>query len=107
MIVSEAFNSSMNPIERRRVLAITCGFVAFARSRYASAASGTGEGEPKRFSIVVPAALDSPTSSGVSWGNIAQGIASDLIASGRFEDVESDLSHPDEASLKAPPPFEQ
>jgi TolB protein len=106
MTAAEAFKSRMKPIGRRQFLANVCGFVSCARLRRAVAEGGTSDGEPKRFSIVVPAASDR-TDAG--WRDIAQGIASDLIASGRFLQIEADLSHPDEANPNpyAPPPIER
>jgi TolB protein len=106
MTAAEAFKSRMKPNGRRRFLAIVCGFISYARLRHARAESGTGS-EPKRFSIAVPASSDGPTSDDASWRNIAQGIASDLIASGRFVQIESDLSHQDGANPNAPPQFEK
>ena len=58
---------------------------------------------------MVPAAWDSRTSTDAVWRDIAQGIALDLIASGRLVQIETNLSHPDEANPNpyAPPPIER
>jgi TolB protein len=109
MTAADAFKSRMKPLGRRLFLAIACGYFSCARLRHAVAEGGTGDGEPKGFSIVVPAASDSPTSTDAVWRDIAQGIALDLIASGRLVQIETNLSHPDEANRNpyAPPPIEK
>jgi len=94
----------MAPIARRQFLTVVGGYIACARSQHARADSGNSN--PKRFAIAVPAAADAPTAEGASWGDVAQGVAADLIASGRFVQIESDLSR-QITNVDAPPDFKK
>lgn len=91
----------MAPIARRKALAAVGCFVAWVRTLPAHAANGTSD--PMRFAIVGPAS-DDATSEGGSWREIAKGIAADLIASGRFVQIESDLSR-ESANIDVVPDF--
>jgi TolB amino-terminal domain len=97
----------MAPIVRRNFLAIVGGFIAFARSQPAGAESGTGRSDQKRFSIAVPISRYISASDGTSWRNIAQGIASELVASDRFAPIESNLSHSEGTDPDTLPQFDK
>jgi Tol biopolymer transport system component len=79
----------MAPIARRKWFAVIGGFIAYACVRPGYA--GSGSSDPKRFAIAGPVS-DNATSEGASWHQIANDIASDLVASGRFAQIESELS---------------
>ena len=82
--------SRVKPIARHISLVMLISFITCARLQHASAESGVNDNR-QRFSIAVPDFSDSSTSDGASWSTMAQAIASDLRATGRFALVESNL----------------
>jgi Tol biopolymer transport system component len=94
-MTDEAGDAAKASRRRRR---LHCG-----RSGSASVCQ-SGSGAPKRFAIARPASSDSSTSEAASWQQIADDIASDLVASGRFTLIETDLSR-QTASVDVPPDF--
>jgi TolB protein len=74
-----------------RLSVMIVGLVACARLQHASAETGVVGDNRQRFSIAVPDFSDGSTSDGTSWSTIAQAIASDIEASGRFALIESNL----------------
>ena len=81
----------MKPIARHISLVMIIGLVTYAQLQRASAENGVIDDNRQGFSIAVPDFLDSLTSDGASWSAMAQAIASDLRASGRFALIESTL----------------
>jgi TolB protein len=67
------------------------GLVTYPQLQHASAANAAIDGSRQGLSIAVPDFLDGSTSEGASWSAMAQAIASDLRASGRFALIESAL----------------
>jgi hypothetical protein len=92
--------SRMKLIARNILLAVTIGFATYASLQHASAQGGVSHDDRQRFAIAVPDFPDSSTSDGASWSTMAQAIASDLRASGRFELIESNL--PVESNVRLP-----
>jgi TolB protein len=83
--------SRMKPIGRHIILVMIFGLVALTRLQHASAETGVVNDNQQRFSIAVPDFSDNSTSDGASWSTMAQVIASDLKASGRFALIESNV----------------
>jgi len=85
--------------------------VAYARLQHASAETGVVNDNRQHFSIAVPDFSDSSTFDGASWSTMAQAIASDLRASGRFALIESNLpiesNVPTEGRADALPHFDR
>jgi hypothetical protein len=80
----------MEPITRRKLLAAGGSVIACVRVLPGYAESG-GKAK-KRFAIARPASSDSSTAEGAAWQQVADDVASDLVASGRFALIETDLS---------------
>jgi TolB protein len=104
--------SRMKPIARYMLLAMMIGLAIYARSQHASAESGGAVNDNRqRFSIAVPDFSDSSASGGASWSAVAQAIASDMKASGRFALIESGLpvesNMPTEGRADALPHFDR
>jgi TolB protein len=103
--------SRMKPIARHILLVMIIGLVTYARLQHASAETGVVNDNRQRFSIAVPDFSDSSTSDGASWSTMAQAIASDLRASGRFALIESNLpiesNVPTEGRADALPHFDR
>jgi TolB protein len=89
--------SRTKPIARHILLMMIICLVTCAGLQHASAETGVVNDNRQRFSIAVPDFSDSSTSDGASWSTMAQVIASDLKASGRFALIESNL--PDESNV--------
>jgi TolB protein len=83
--------SRLKPIARHISLVMIIGLVTYAQLQRASARSDVINDNRQSFSIAVPDFPDSSTSDGASWSTMAQAIASDLRASGRFALIESNL----------------
>jgi Tol biopolymer transport system component len=81
----------MMTIARHISLMMIVGVVTCARLQHASAKSEVINDNRQRFSIAVPDFPDSSASGGASWSTMAQAIASDMKASGRFTLIESNL----------------
>jgi TolB protein len=81
----------IKPIARCILFVMITGLIACAQLQHASAETGVVNDNRQRFSIAVPDFSDSSTSDGASWSTIAQVIASDMKASGRFVLVEANL----------------
>jgi TolB-like protein len=97
--------SRMKPIARHILLMMIIGLPTYARLQHASAQSGVINDDRQRFSIAVPDFSDSSASDGASWSTMAQAIASDLRASGRFTLIESNM--PTEGRADAFPHFDR
>jgi Tol biopolymer transport system component len=101
----------MKLIARNILLAVTIGFATYTPLQHASAQGGVSHDDRQRFTIAVPDFPDSSTSDGASWSAMAQAIASDLRASGRFELIESNLpvesNVPAEGRVDAVPHFDR
>ena len=97
--------SRMKPIARHILLMMIIGLATYARLQHASAQSGVINDDRQRFSIAVPDFSDSSASDGASWSTMAQAIASDLRASGRFTLIESNM--PTEGRADAFPHFDR
>jgi TolB protein len=86
------------------------GLVTYAQLRHASAETAAIGDNRQGFSIAVPDFQDGSTSDGASWSAMAQAIASDLRASGRFALIESALpvesNVPDEGRADPLPHFD-
>jgi TolB protein len=67
------------------------GLVTYAQLQNASAENAVIDDNRQGFSIAVPDFPDSSTFDGASWSTMAQAIASELRASGRFALIESSL----------------
>jgi TolB protein len=80
--------SRKNPITRRALLVMTTGFVGYARSPPAAAASERDNTNRPRISIAVPEFSGDSVSDEVSPRDITEIVVSDLKASGRFVLVE-------------------
>jgi Tol biopolymer transport system component len=87
------------------------GLATYARLQHASAETGVVNDNRQRFSIAAPDFSDSSTSDGASWSTMAEAIASDLRASGRFALIESNLpiesNVPTEGGVDALPHFDR
>jgi TolB protein len=81
----------MKPIARQLSLMMMFGLVTYAPLQHASAENRAIDDHRQGFSIAVPDFLDGSTSGGASWSAVAQAIAADLRASGRFGLIESAL----------------
>ncbi len=103
--------SRTKPIARHILLVMIISLVAYARLQHASAETGVVNDNRQHFSIAVPDFSDSSTFDGASWSTMAQAIASDLRASGRFALIESNLpiesNVPTEGRADALPHFDR
>lgn len=101
----------MKPIARHISLVMIIGFVTCAQLQHASAKSDVIDDNRQGLSIAVPDFPDGSTSDGASWSTMAQAIASDLRASGRFALIESNLpvesNVPGEGSADPLPHFDR
>lgn len=101
----------MKPIARHISLVTIIGLVTYAELRHASAENAAINDNRQGLSIAVPGFPDSSAFDGPSWSTMAQAIASDLRASGRFALIESNLpvesNVPDEGRADPLPHFDR
>ena len=103
--------SRTKSIARHILLVMIFSLVTYARLQHASAETSVVNDNRQRFSIAVPDFSDRSTSDGAGWSTMAQAIASDLGASGRFALIESNLpiesNVPTEGRADALPHFDR